>query len=106
MDSTPDLFLPESLRDRVDLLLCHRRLAAQKVRIIKFLSMNPGAYTDEIANACVVGDPGRRIRELNQEVLWQIGLNIWGKVAPKTRRNKLGEYCAMYSWTIRRIEDA
>jgi hypothetical protein len=106
VDHTLDLFLPESAHDRVDCLLCHHRLAAQKIRIIKFLRANPGRHTDEIAYACAVGDPCRRIRELNLEVLWQFGLVIRGRPAPITRRNKFGEHRAMHSWTVGRIEDA
>ena len=106
MDTTRDLFLPETLQHRIDALLSHGNVSIHKARIIKFLLANQGAYTNEIVKACDSGDPGRRIRELNQQDLVFFGLVIRGKPAPRNHRNMHGEYRRINSWNILRVEDA
>ena len=100
VDSTRDLFESETMKESVAKLLKEKTLSHQKRRILKFLIENPNCYTHEIREACSSGHPTLRMRELEEEILFERGLRISGKAAPKSYRNKFGEHSSVHSWTI------
>ncbi|TDG15632.1 hypothetical protein E2F43_05250 [Seongchinamella unica] len=105
MNTTLNLFYPESLSERIGELLSSCSLSNQKKLVFNYLARNPGACTDEIIAACDAIDPCRRIRELNVDLLPEYGLIIKGRLATHTRLSKFGQHKRAHSWQIMRLED-
>ena len=102
MEYTPDLFLPEDIRTRVELVL-RTEISAQQARILRYLLEHPGAYTHEIRSECAAGHATCRIQELNKGPLWDLGLTIQGEPAPSWYRNRFGGRSNEYNWRIIKI---
>ena len=92
------LNLPDSLQERIDLVLVGADLSPQKERIVRYVSSNPMAYTHDIARICAVGYPPNRIMELNRETLPGYGLFLECLAPPKDLKNRFGQRTMVHQW--------